>query len=182
MKELTLGNLRNPAVFAVLCLSGLCGAQPSQRGNRMECARCAVHFDGHAGPWRARRLPRSGSHARCRARCGAGDRARFERYSATPPATGKESPAQPPRQPPMTCWSNLPGSSSDSRRGVQAVCRRWIRPRCRVGCGRGAAPAASCHANLPDFLGGTGIGEWRPTPPLFGPCSSCSRPRPSLSR
>ena len=44
--------------------------------------------------------------------------------------------------------------------------RRWRRP-----CSPGARTTVSAAAILP-FTGGTAVGQWRPTPPAFGPMSA----------
>ena len=108
----------------------------------------------------------------------------FEPYLATPPATGNESVASAAAAAAHDVLVVVCPAAVATLDAAFKPYKDGLDPGLAVGSAAAAAllPHRRPTPVVPDFTGGTGIGEWRPTPPADAPWRSSSWPRPSPSR
>jgi PAP2 superfamily len=92
---------------------------------------------------------------------------RFEPYHATPTATGGESPASAAAAAAHDVLVVVCPTAAASLDAAFKPYKDGMDPGLAVGSAAATAllPLRRPTPTLPDFTGGTGIGEWRPTPP-----------------
>ena len=168
MKELTLGNLRNPAVFAACVLLGW--ASPGQANVVSDWNALAVQCIATATP-PARGGP-PGLLDLALVHVAIHDAVQaikhdFEPYSAMPPATGHESASAAAAAAAHDVLVVICPAAVATLDAAFKPYKDGMNPGLAVGSAAAAAllPLRRPTPILPDNNGGTGVGEWRPTPP-----------------